>query len=67
MRYHAASTSISATRARDAKAAGRVDVEPELDFARYHMIELQISLVNFSAVAIFLARVVVMFCDLFFF
>ena len=40
--------------------ASRVDVEPKLDIAQYHMIKLQINLMNFSAVTIFLARVV--FC-----
>ena len=39
--------------------AGCVDVEPKLDIARYHMIEPQINLMNFSAVTILLARVVV--------
>ena len=36
----------------------RVDVGPKLDIARYHMIGLSINLMNFSAVTIFLARVV---------
>ena len=61
MRYHATSTSITEqcnASSRRAEAVGHVDVEPELDFARYHMIELQISLMNFSAVTIFLARAV---------
>ena len=47
----------------DTCATSRVDVEPQLDIARYHMIELQINLMIFSAVSlsvtIFLARVVV--------
>ena len=40
--------------------AGRIDVEPKLDIARYHMIELQIILImmSFSALAMFLARLV---------
>ena len=51
--------SASVTPARDAQIpASRVDVEPQLDIARDHMIEVQINLVNFSAVTIFLARVV---------
>ena len=61
MRNHATSTSIckcNATRDAQMPRAGRVDVEPSLDIARYHMIELQINLMNFSAVTIFLARVV---------
>ena len=39
----------------------RVDAEPQLDIARYYMIELQMNLMNFefSAVTIFLAREVV--------
>ena len=38
--------------------ASRVDVEPKLGIARYHMIRLSINLMNFSAVTIFLAGVV---------
>ena len=34
------------------RAAGRVDVEPKLDIARFHMIEMLINLMNFSAVTI---------------
>ena len=38
----------SATRvATRADTAGRVDLEPKLDIARYHLIELQINLMNF--------------------
>ena len=51
----------SATPARDTQIpTSRVDVEPQLDIARYHMIEVQINLelMNFSAVTVFLARVV---------
>ena len=53
--------SASATRVRDAQPcdrASRVDVEPKLDIAQYQMLKLQINLMNFSAVTIFLARVV---------
>ena len=46
-----------ATRVR-AATASRVAVEPKLDIARYHMIGPSINLMNFSAVTIFLARVV---------
>ena len=59
MRYHATSTSICNASSLPAVPASRVEVEPQLDIARYHMIELQINLMNFSAVTIFLARVVV--------
>ena len=48
----------ASSRCADLEPAGHVDVVLELDFARYHMIELLISLINFSAVTIFLARVV---------
>ena len=41
-----------------ADTVSRVYVEPQVDIARYHMIEVQINLMNFSAVTIFLARVV---------
>ena len=58
MRYHATSTSICNASSWCADQASRVDVELKLDIARYHMIELQINLMNFSAVTIFLARVV---------
>ena len=37
--------------------ASCVDVEPKLDIAQYHMIKLQMNLMNFSAVTIFLASV----------
>ena len=45
----------ASSRSADAAGAGRirVDVEPKLDIARYQMIELQINLMNFSAVTIF--------------
>ena len=33
------------------RGASRLDVKPQLDIARYHMTELQINLMNFSAVA----------------
>ena len=62
MRYHATSTSICNASSRRAEAASRVDVEPKLDIARYHMIEVQINLMNFLAVTIFLARVVARWC-----
>ena len=58
MRYHVTSTSICNLSSRRADTASRVDVESKLDLARYHMIEQQINLMNFSAVTIFLARVV---------
>ena len=51
----------SATRARDAQCCGRVgrvDVEPKLDITRSSLL---ISLMNISAVTIFLARVVYVF------
>ena len=38
--YHATSTSICNVSSRRAEDAGRVDVEPKLDIARDHMIEL---------------------------
>ena len=38
----------------------RVDVEPKLDIAQYHMIKLQINLMNFIGCDDFLARVVVL-------
>ena len=38
--YHATSTSICNVSSRRAEATDRVDVEPKLDIARYHMIEL---------------------------
>ena len=41
-----------------ADTVSRVDVEPQLDITRYHKIEVLINLMNFSAVTIFLARVV---------
>ena len=56
--YHATSTSICNASLQRSAAAGRINEEPKLDIARYHMIELQINLMNFSAVTIFLARVV---------
>ena len=42
-------------------AAARCELalQTEVDVARYHMIALEINLMNFSAVTIFLARVVV--------
>ena len=46
----------SATRVRDPHGRHRGSrryVEPKLDIARYHMIELQINLMNFSALTIF--------------
>ena len=58
MRYHATSTSICNASSRRADTTSRVDVKPQLDIAWYHMIEVQINLMNFSAVTIFLARVV---------
>ena len=51
--------SICNASSRRADTASRVDVEVQPDITRYHMIELQINLMNFSAVTIFLARVVV--------
>ena len=53
------STSISNASPRHAAPASHVDVKPKLNIARYHMIGLSINLMNFSAVTIFLARVVV--------
>ena len=41
---------------RRADTASRVDVERQLDIARYHMIELQINLMNFSTVTIFFGQ-----------
>ena len=58
MWYHATSTSICDVSSRRADTAGRADVEPKLDITRYHMIELEINLMDFSAVTIFLVRVV---------
>ena len=55
---HATSTSICNASSRRAAAAGRIDTESKLNIARYHMIELQINLMNFSAVTTFFARVV---------
>ena len=60
MWYLATSTSICNASSRRAAAASRVAVEPKLDIARYHMIGPSINLMNFSAVTIFLARVVVL-------
>ena len=42
--------------------AGRLDVEPKLDIAHYHLIQLYINLMNFLAVTIFLATVPEVFC-----
>ena len=59
MWYLATSISIcNASSRRAACTASRVDVEPELDIARYHMISLLINLINITAVTIFMARVV---------
>ena len=58
MWYLATSTSICNASSRRAATASRVAVEPKLDIARYHMIGPSINLMNFSAVTIFLARVV---------
>ena len=56
MRYHATSTPICNASSQHADTASRVDVEPELDIAQYHMIELHINLMNFSAVTIFFGQ-----------
>ena len=61
MWYLATSTSICNASSRRAATASRVAVEPKLDIARYHMFGPSINLMNFSAVTIFLARVVVDF------
>ena len=58
MWYLATSTSICNASSRRAATASRVAVEPKLNIARYHMIGPSINLMNFSAVTIFLARVV---------
>ena len=58
MWYLATLTSICNASSRRAATASRVAVEPKLDIARYHMIGPSIKLMNFSAVTIFLARVV---------
>ena len=58
MWYLATSTSICNASSRHAATASRVAVEPKLDIAQYHMIGPSINLMNFSAVTIFLARVV---------
>ena len=58
MWYLETSTSICNASSRRAATASRVAVEPKLDIARYHMIGPSINLMNFSAVTIFLARVV---------
>ena len=58
-RNHATSTSICKHVQRDSRrtdTASCVDVEPSLDIARYHTIELQINLMNFSAVTIFFGQ-----------
>ena len=60
MWYLATSTSICNASSRRAATASSVAVEPKLDIARYHMIGPSINLMNFSAVTIFLARVVIL-------
>ena len=56
MWYQATSTSICNASSRRAAAAGHIDVEPKLDIARYHIMELLINLMNFSAVTIFFGQ-----------